>query len=185
MDAFEHVVASIMQEQGFWVRTAFKVELTKAEKVKIGRPSTPRWEIDVLAYRPGDNILRVIECKSYIDSRGVDMRAFDPETGFAKRFKLFNEPNTRKVVFRRLRIQLRDKEAIRIKPKMILCLAAGKIVNNDLDSIRSHFKKRRWDLFDPEYIQKELTAISESGYENSVASVTAKMLLRNAPTQKA
>lgn len=48
MDAFESVVATILEREGFWVRTSFKVRLTKDDKHAINRPSSPRWEIDVL-----------------------------------------------------------------------------------------------------------------------------------------
>ena len=71
MDAFESVIAGILQRQGFWTLTNFKVELTKAEKRKIGRPSSPRWELDVVAYSGRDNELRIVECKSFLDSPGV------------------------------------------------------------------------------------------------------------------
>ena len=77
MDAFESVIAGILQRQGFWTLTSFKVELTKAEKRTIGRPSSPRWELDVVAYRGRDNELRIVECKSFLDSIGVQCSAFD------------------------------------------------------------------------------------------------------------
>jgi len=35
---------------GYWVRTSVKVDLTKEEKVQIGRPSSPRWELDIVGY---------------------------------------------------------------------------------------------------------------------------------------
>ena len=68
MDAFEQVVSEILWTEGYWVRTSVKVSLTKEEKRQIGRPSSPRWELDVVAYRGRDNILRVVECKNYLDS---------------------------------------------------------------------------------------------------------------------
>ena len=67
MDAFEQVVSEILWTEGYWVRTSVKVSLTKEEKRQIGRPSSPRWELDVVAYRGRDNILRVVECKNYLD----------------------------------------------------------------------------------------------------------------------
>jgi hypothetical protein len=76
MDSFEQVVSEILWMQGHWVRTSVKVNLTPAEKVQIGRPTSPRWELDVVAYNGGDNILRVVECKSYIDSVGVRASGF-------------------------------------------------------------------------------------------------------------
>ena len=77
MDAFEQVVASILQRKGYWTQTSVKVELTKEEKRAIGRPSSPRWELDVVGYRGSSNELLVVECKSYLDSYGVRASAFD------------------------------------------------------------------------------------------------------------
>ena len=103
MEAFEQLVAEFFRMEGHWVGTSVKIELTKAEKRKIGRYSSPRWELDIIAYHARDNLLRVIECKSYIDSKGVSASAFDGNNpGFAKRFKLFHEPSLRRVVFNRL-----------------------------------------------------------------------------------
>jgi hypothetical protein len=178
MDSFETVVATILERDGFWVRTSLKVELTKEEKREIGRPSSPRWEIDVVGYRAGDNRLRVVECKSYLDSGGVNISAFDPTSKFSGRFKLFNEPITRDVVFRRLDAQLVDSKAIRPNPRIELCLAAGKIVNGNTDPIRQHFQLKGWLLFDPEWLRQQLLHIAADGYDNAVAAVTAKLLLR-------
>ena len=63
MDAFEQLVSEILWMDGYWVRTSVKVELTKKEKKAIGRPSSPRWELDIVAYSGRDNLLRVVECK--------------------------------------------------------------------------------------------------------------------------
>jgi hypothetical protein len=49
MDAFEQVVSEILWLEGNWVRQSVKVELTKEEKRAIGRPSSPRWELDIVA----------------------------------------------------------------------------------------------------------------------------------------
>ena len=89
MDAFEQVVAEVLWREGYWVRTSVKVELTKEDKRAIQLPSSPRWELDVVAYRARDNHLKVVECKSYLDSPGVRLRAFDPlNDKDASRFKL-------------------------------------------------------------------------------------------------
>ena len=175
MDAFESVVAAILERDGFWVRTSFKVRLSKEEKREIGRPSSPRWEIDVLAYRPGDNLLRVIECKSYLDSRGVTKGGFAADH---KRLKLFNDRTLREVVLRSLEAQLIHDKMIRKRPKIQLCLAAGKIVASEQVWIQSHFQEHGWKLFTPSWIHDQLEILAADGYENTVAAVTAKMLLR-------
>ena len=59
MDSFEQVVSEILWMDGYWVRTSVKVDLTKEEKVQIGRPSSPRWELDIVAYSGRNNSLRV------------------------------------------------------------------------------------------------------------------------------
>lgn len=179
MDAFESIVATLLMRDGFWVQTSLKVNLTTEDKRKIDRSTVPRWELDVVAYRPGDNLLRVVECKSYLDSSGVSMSAFDSSKRFANRFKLFNEPATREVVLKRLVAQMIDSKAICENPVIELCLAAGRVVRTDAERIRAHFAANNWLLFDHKWLESELHKLAKDGYENAVAAVTAKLLLRN------
>jgi hypothetical protein len=179
MDAFESIVATLLMRDGFWVQTSLKVNLTAEDKRKIGKPSSPRWELDVLAYRPGDNLLQVVECKSYLDSGGVSMAAFDPSTTFATRFKLFTEPAIREVVLERLVAQLLASKTICRNPTIQLCLAAGRIVSTDAERVRVHFAANNWLLLDHDWLQSQLHKLAQDGYENAVAAVTAKLLLRN------
>lgn len=179
MDAFESVVATIHERDGFWVRTAFKVELTKQDKRDMGRPSSPRWELDVVGYRPGDNLLRVVECKSYLDSVGVRYSAFTPGSVGAKRYKLFTEPETREVVLNRLVDQLLAKKAIRKSPKIQLCLVAGKIPPSEVAPLKALFDANGWKLFGRDWLREQLVAVAADGYDNAIAAVTAKLLLRS------
>ena len=111
MDSFEAVVATILEREGYWVRPGFKVELTKAEKRAIGKPSSPRWELDMVAYKGGTNELLVVECKSFLDSPGVRAVAFDGSSDKeAERYKLFTQKRLRTVVLRRLQKQLEALE---------------------------------------------------------------------------
>jgi hypothetical protein len=45
--------------KGLWIRTSVKVDLTKEDKVTIGKPTSPRWELDIVVYSGGDNILYI------------------------------------------------------------------------------------------------------------------------------
>lgn len=180
MDAFEAVVAAILQRQGYWTLTSVKVELTKEEKRAIGRHSAPRWELDVVAYKGKGNEIRVVECKSFLDSPGVECTAFDGSNkGAEKRYKLFCEETLRNVVFGRLRQQLVAAGFCAVNPSIQLCLAAGKIRGNE-DWLRSHFQERGWLLLGPAYIREELRKLRDAGYENSVAAIVTKLLTRNA-----
>jgi hypothetical protein len=65
VDAFESLVSMLLRRQGYWTAQSVKVGLTKAEKRLIGRHSSPRWEIDLVAYKGSTNALLAVECKSY------------------------------------------------------------------------------------------------------------------------
>jgi hypothetical protein len=182
MDAFEQIVSEILWIEGYWVRTSVKVELTKAEKVEIGRHSSPRWELDLVAYRARDNHLLVVECKSYLDSTGVHASAFDGSNpAQANRYKLFNDRTLRDVVFGRLCQQFTEVGACREAPTVRLALACGKIRNEvDRAKIRAHFEAQSWELWDEAWLRQRLQGMAKRGYENQVSAVVAKLLLRGA-----
>lgn len=180
MDAFERLVASLLERDGYWVRSSYRVILSKEEKREIGRPSAPRWELDLIAYKGATNELRMVECKSYLDSRGVSAAAFDGRNAqFAARFKLFTDDVLRRVVTQRLVAQLAMTGTIRPRPAVTLCLAAGRIASEgDRAALRTHFDRSGWLLWDDEWLGQELQHLSRGGYENDIASVVAKLLLR-------
>lgn len=94
MDAFESLISMLLRHDGYWTIPSFKVELTKAEKRQVGRFSSPRWEIDLIAYCGATNEVLAIECKWFLDSRGVLFRSgkFDPP----KRYKMFTDADLRR-----------------------------------------------------------------------------------------
>jgi hypothetical protein len=180
LDAFEQLVSEILWMEGYWVKTSVKVELTKEEKRLIGRHSSPRWELDIVAYNGRDNVLQVVECKSYFDSVGVRASAFDgSSTEHAKRYKLFTEPELRRIVFNRLCLQLAQAGACRDAPAVRLSLACGKVRNEtDRAAIRKHFTAQGWELWDEAWLRERLQRMAQQGYENQVSAVVAKLLLR-------
>ena len=180
MDAFEQLVAEILWMEGHWVRTSVKVELTKEEKRRIGRPSSPRWELDIVAYNGRDNLLRVVECKSYLNSLGVQAKGFDAESDNASRYKLFNDAPLREVVFERLRLQFCEAGFCPPNPAVKLCLACGKIDERSREAINRTFVEKGWDLWDESWLRERLGRMAASGYENQVSAVVSKLLLRGA-----
>lgn len=180
MDAFEFLVSSLLHKEGYWVETSHMVELTKEEKITIGRPSSPRWELDLIAYKGNENQVLAVECKSFLDSTGVRYAGVaGHDLSDAKRYKLFNDPVLRKTVLNRLAKQLVSTGATAKSPKITLCLATGKIASAaDRDNIRLLFKKNKWKLFDDEWIRDRLSRCAGDGYQNNVAVVAAKILGR-------
>jgi hypothetical protein len=185
LDAFEQLVSEILWMEGYWVRTSVKVELTKAEKQAIGRPSSPRWELDIVGYRARDNLLLAVECKSYLDSYGVAYAAFGgSHVAKDDRYKLFNEPETRKVVFNRLAMQFAVAGACRDAPEVRLALACGKVREPDRHQLAAHFEQNGWELWDEAWLRDRLARMARNGYENQVSAVVAKLLLRGAQAKQ-
>lgn len=177
MDAFESLMSMLLRHNGYWTIPSFKVELTKVEKREIGRFSSPRWEIDLVAYKGSTNEILAIECKSFLDSRGVVFQAgeFSPP----KRYKMFTDSTLRKVVLKRLAMQLVETGACASKPRVTLCLAVGKVAGGtDLEGLAKHFHAQGWRLFDDDWIRDRLLTASKRGYENDVAFAVSKLLLR-------
>jgi len=178
MDSFESIVRTIFENKGYWVKTSFKVDLTKEEKRRIGRRTSPRWELDVVAYKGGSNEILVIECKSYLDSSGV--KAESLKNGKYKgKYKLFNEETLREVVFARLIAQLLESGSCRKNARVKLCLAAGNVASEkDRGELSEYFRSKGWGFYSDQWIKNELVKLSSSGYENEVAIVTTKLLTR-------
>jgi hypothetical protein len=150
--------------------------LTKEEKKKIGNPSMPRPEIDVLAYSARRNELKIIECKSFLDSRGVKSAELRGEVK-SGRYKLFNNRRLRSAVISRLKRQLIESGACREGVSTVLCLACGKVASEkDRNDLRVFFEEKRWQLFDDRWIAKKVREKSNFGYENEVSTVVAKLL---------
>ncbi len=178
MDAFEQLAAEIFWAGGYWVRTGVKVELTREDKRAIELPSCPRWEIDLVAYRPATNDLLALECKSYLDSGGVHAAHFDPASRLAGRYKLFNKPTLREVVLERLRHQMIDCGLCPPQATVRLGLIYGYATPLNEQRLIDRFAAEDWLRFGPEWIRGKLSEMAEAGYQNSAAAIVAKILLR-------
>jgi len=169
----------------YWVRNSVKVTLTKNEKDKIDRPSSPRWELDVVAYSGRDNILRIVECKSYMDSHGVHLRGLDgSDPKEAKHYKLFSDPTLYKVISNRLKAQFVKSGACPSSARTKLCLACGRIASErDRIGLEMLFKKKKWDLWDEHWLRNRLEQMADPayGYEDQITAIVTKLLLRRKP----
>jgi hypothetical protein len=168
--------------KGLWIRTSVKVELTPDDKKDIGKTNSPRWELDIVAYSGRDNLLYVVECKSYLNSRGVTFAGLSgTDTVTASRYKLFINEKLREVIFKRLRAQLTENGFCPPIPSnnIRLCLACGHIASKgEKTKLHDHFKAQNWELWDEEWLREHLDKMGDSKYENQVSHVVAK-LLRN------
>ena len=166
-----------MERRGYWTQTSVKVELTKVEKRRIGA------FVATVGTRRGcvqgqSNELLIVECKSFLDSTGVGCEVFQGKNHEGrKRYQLFFEPTLRRVVLNRLVKQLVQAGSCRRRPSIVLGLAAGN-VKGDEAWLAGHFEEKKWQFFGPTTLHDELELLQNSQYENSVAAVVTKILLR-------
>ena len=181
MDSFEELVGKLLSAEGWWIRQGFKVDLSKAEKREIGSPSMPRHEIDIIAYKPPQNELMWVECKSFLDSPGVPLRPFIDETDKRgrDRYKMFVNSKLREIVSSALVRQLVAANLILPNPKITYTLVAGKIKGNDEEELSNHFDSMGWKLYTPNNLVEMITSFADSGYADDLAMITAKILIRN------
>ncbi|MBX7112628.1 MAG: hypothetical protein K1X87_12390 [Dehalococcoidia bacterium] len=176
MDSFESVIAGMLRRQGYWVWPRFKVLLTKEEKKAIGRPSSPRWEIDLVGYRGSTNEVLAMECKSFLNSTGVTLDSVTNSKSDT-RYKLFREPILWDTVSQRLVSQLVQSGACAPDPIVRLGLATGHIRNGrDRLLLKEHFESRGWILWDDHDVARQLRELKTSGYEDEIDAVVAKLI---------
>ena len=178
MDNFELLIKTLLENDNYWVKQSYKVELTKNQKLLAGSPSMPRPELDLVAFNHKRNHLLLIEVKSFLDSKGVDGRdIIDISRSSANRYKLFTRPEYRKVVIEEAQSQLIANGLIDSSTSVQLALVAGNVVESEMNHLRHHFKKNNWLLIEPSDIKSKLIKLKDSKYNNDLMSLTVKMLL--------
>ncbi|MBD3642834.1 hypothetical protein [Alcanivorax sp.] len=179
MDYFEGIIKTLLEHEGYWVRQSFKVSLTKQEKRDLGKPSIPRPEVDILAFKPKENQVLAFEAKSFLDSPGVKLADLQESHETTKgKYKLFTCENYRKIVFSRMKQDLIDLGMGTTATKITLGLAAGNVYQSKTEEIRTLFKSRGWVFLSPEDIREKVTNLAAEGYENEPSIITTKILMR-------
>ena len=179
MEYFESIIKTLFEHEGFWVRQSFKVNLTKQEKRDIGKHSIPRPEIDLLAYKPSNDTVLVLEAKSYLDSPGVRYDDLIQEYEIPEgRYKLFTCKKYRKIVLERLKTDLLEMGLAHENTNIQLGLIAGNVYKSQHQEIKEFFDSNNWIFWSPDDVKDKVNALALKGYENEPAIITAKILMR-------
>lgn len=172
-----------MEQKGFWVRGGVNVPLTKEEKVKIGKPSAPRPEIDLIAYSLPENTLYLLEVKSYLDSNGVVINDLLVEDQAVQegRYKLLTSENYRRVVESGLVKDLTALGLLDEKVNVKYGLIAGNVASGEAISelLRNVFQKKGWFYWGPKEVALMLGEFNERGYEDDEVTIAIKVIMRN------
>lgn len=181
MNAFENIIAQFLESEGYWVKQSVKVEITKEDKRTMNLPSMPRPEIDIVALNMKKNELLLVEVKSYLDSPGVWYKAVAGEDKdyYNKRYRLFNDDKFRRIVTECLFEQFWGQGLINRRTKTNYALVAGKIYPGAEPLLEEYFANNGWILFTPSKIKQKMRELASKGWEDNIATMTAKLLLRD------
>jgi hypothetical protein len=179
MDAFEKIIGQLLQEEKYWVKHSVKIELTLEEKRSINKPSTPRPEIDIVAYDVNRDTVYLLEVKSYLDSPGVryDEVAIEQKEQ-SGRYKLLTAKNYRNVLSASLKRDWIEQGLIGAKTAISLGLIAGKIYRGQEEEMAEYFNMQGWLFWGPSIIREKMLLLAGKGYENNAVTIAAKILTR-------
>ncbi len=179
MDYFESIVKTLLENEGYWTRQSYKVNVTKEEKRLIGKATIPRPEVDLIAYKPETAEVLVIEVKSYLDSTGVNLSHLQENYTVPQgRFKLFTCDNYKNIVFERLNLDLLSEGLIQNELPIRLGLVAGNVHKNSEEEMKSYFNESNMFFWGPSDVKARIEALAKKGYENEPTIIAAKVLLR-------
>lgn len=179
MDAFEEIVGQLLEEEGFWVRHSVKINLTKDEKVKIGKPTVPRPEIDLVIYSIPHKKVYLLEVKSFLDSPGVKVDAVTDDNEVRDgSYKLLTSQIYRETLVARLKEDWGQNGVIEKDVQFSFGLVAGKVHQNKENELRDYFDKKGWFFWGPSIIKDKIIKLANKGYENNVMIITSKMINR-------
>lgn len=179
MDFFESIARRILEDAGYWTRVSVRAELTKKQKKQLGKPSLPRPEVDILAYKPKTKELIFFEVKSFLDSTGVIPSALHPTTIWKpNRYKLLTLRKYQRLVVATIIQRFQRDGLIAGRPKVRFGLIAGKVKGNREDEVAAIAKLYRWEFIGPCGLQAKIAALAETDYENCPIVMTSKILGR-------
>jgi hypothetical protein len=179
MDYFESICKILLEEEKYWVRQSYKVELNKKQKLELGKPSLPRPEIDLLAFNFAKNELILFEVKSFFDSQGVKLSDLEKIHELPDgRYKLVTCGKYRRIIEENVKAELVKDGLVPEKIEVKLGLIFGKVRASDAEKIKSFCSEKNWFYWSPEDVQNKVKNLASKGYENEPSVITAKILLR-------
>jgi hypothetical protein len=170
-EAFEEVVAVLLEADGYWVKRNVKLHVPGATALGL---KSGACELDIVAYRhshPAEVL--VVECKSFGRSGGVDKKTFDPPVppiARRHRYKLFWSPQLRQGISQ----LLGDTGVTPQGVQHVYCLASAATAKADHQYIANYLTSNGMRFFDRAWLSKNLAALASSSvYQNCIVSTLA------------
>ncbi len=179
MDYFESLCKTLLEDDGYWVRQSYKIQLSDEQKNQLGKPSLHRSEIDLLTFNHGKNELLFIEVKSFLDSPGVRLSDLREEHNLPEgKYKIVTCQMYREMIQSQLKYQLIEEGLVSHTTKTRFGLIFGKVRPRDELGIQSFCQEKNWFYWSPNEVRERVKKLALKGYENEPSVITAKILLR-------
>jgi len=163
-EAFEDVVATLLQARGYLVARNLSLVLASMPSNKAG----DRCEIDIVAVKLGATPeILVVECKSTFGSDGLDWTNFAPPTSSRRthRYRMFWSKPMRD----QIRSELIKHLGITSSIPSTFCLASASTQRTSHKRIRAELRKGQMRLFDQAWLRREMRHVAGAKtYSNSI-----------------
>lgn len=176
MNHFKELCKYLLERENYGVRTNVKVNITKKEKASFGKPTSPRPEIDIVAYRATENALLILKVKSFLNSSGVHIEQVRQKDPKYDGYNILTGMKYQKVVSQRLIYGFIRDGLIKPNPKVQFGLIAGKISKNQFNEFYELAKERDWFFWGPKELKERVIALQGLAYEDNPFVVTSKVL---------
>lgn len=165
-EAFEEVVATLLENCGYWVKRNVKLRVPAARALGFGNSA---FELDIVACRHSDPFeVLIVECKAYGRSGGVDWQTFSPPQNHhhRHRYRLFWSPDLRNQI-----THLLQTNGIIPAAEPVYCLASAATVAASHPQISSYLREREMRLLDRAWVSDQLVALGENPvYQNNIVA---------------
>ena len=171
-EAFEDIVAVLLEADGYWVKRNVKIQIPSAQVVTLGLRNGA-CELDLVALRLKEpQEVLVVECKSFGRSGGVDWKTFAPPTPPVTRkhrYRLFWD-----YAFQASITGLLNTNGVTPSLPHVYCLASAATQASSHAQIQAHLHARGMRLFDRAWLMQRLAAHGVSPVnENCTVSALA------------
>lgn len=176
MNQFEEISRYLLEAEGFWVQTGIKVEITPEQKRFLGKPTMPRPEVDIVAYKRSEDTLYLIEAKTYLNSKGVVYDNIVKRDFTWDKYKILTYSDFQDIVGGELKADLIKKGLIHSKTKVRYGLIAAKLYKPKENDFYGLAKERNWFFWGPDEVKSRLSRLINLGYEDNPYSIVAKII---------
>lgn len=179
IDTFEQLVGEMFEANGWWIRRNVLLGMPAEAGPEEEKRPARRCQLDLVAYKPSDGIVLAIECKAYLDSRGIGTHNLTGSARSRRVLRLFNDRDHNAWVGEELKRRYQELGLCRPGDRVRFALACARIVETRRDVLEAWFRERDFELVGPERIASYLRDMGRDRGGRTAPAVAARLLMGN------